>query len=431
MKNKGHLLHRTRVTLAATIASGIVTAIVLLVTAMLLRASSVQTAQMQLSGFGNFVKRDLNSKKLLPGETHIQHLEKRTKKLVATSYGIYTPQGQILSSGGKYAFPSTIQALNLPNDHVTQTIRLKSGDSLITTIDWSQRFAELEKIDIALLVLWPALTALIALATFLSISSSFKPFYRMLGQAKSLGLNDRLDVDDQAEFGQLATSINSYLDTIETVVKQQEEFAVDAAHELCTPLTALRGNLEVALRTPDDSQKLRAAAKHAIDQVARLERLTESLLISTRPKNSNAEFCDAQEVVERSQARWLDRYTEKSVFLEASTAPFEAAMPAEEIGCVLDNLLSNALRYTPKNSKVNLALTENGALTVQDEGPGIPTEIRDKVFERFERGNAIGRGHGIGLYLAKRLVENSSGSISIVESLKGARIEIQLPAMGS
>ena len=137
--------------------------------------------------------------------------------------------------------------------------------------------------------------------------------------------------------------------------------------------------------------------------------------------------CNAQEVIEKAQARWVDRYSEKSVLLEAETDAFDTSMSEEEIDCIIDNLLSNALHYSPRGSKVLLKLTQQGAMAIQDQGPGIPAEVREKVFERFERGKAIGRGHGIGLYLVKRLVEDSGGKVAIGESEIGANIIVSLP----
>jgi two-component system sensor histidine kinase TctE len=306
--------------------------------------------------------------------------------------------------------------------------KTKNGQAqILVATDASDRREFLGRTFLALGILWPALTALMALATFATVSSSFKPLERMLAQAKDLGLSDRLETGDKAEFGELAKSVNAYLDRIEMVVRQQEEFAVDAAHELCTPLTALRGQLELALLKKADAKEFAEAARRSVAQVTRLERLVESLLLAARPKDEDVPTIDVQALVEEAQARWVDRYAEKQVNLDAETQPYRCAMRTEELECVLENLLANALRYSPAGTRVTIELTGDGLLHVQDEGPGIAVGDRERVFERFERGTTVGRGFGIGLYLARRLLSNRDGRIGVVDSTKGTRIEIVLP----
>jgi two-component system OmpR family sensor kinase len=299
---------------------------------------------------------------------------------------------------------------------------------LLCVYDATDQLRELEHAKGGLLVLWPLLVALLGVASYLAVGSSFKPLHKLLSQAGTLSINDRLQTADQAEFGELATSINSYLDRIEKVVKQQEEFAVDAAHELCTPLTALRGQLELALLQKGNATAYADAAKSAIGQVSRLERLVESLLLATRPRDGDVTPCDAQRALEEVQARWVDRYATHKVDLQLSAEAFKAAMPEEEIESVMENLLANALKFSPPGTTVRITLDAQGHLIVQDQGPGIPVDDRERVFERFERGTTKARGFGIGLYLVRRLLEQRGGAIRIGESPVGARVEVALPA---
>ena len=305
----------------------------------------------------------------------------------------------------------------------------KGRFKVLCLYDVSEQFAQLSGFKWALLVLWPVLVAIIGLATYLAVGSSFKPLHKLLGQASTLSLNDRMETADQAEFGELASSINSYLDRLEKVVKQQEEFAVDAAHELCTPLTALRGQLELALLQKNDSEAYAEAAHGAIAQVTRLSRLVESLLLATRPRDNAAVTpVDVQQALEEVQARWVDRYAARHVDLQLSAEAFEAAMPEEELESVMENLLANALKFSPANTTVRITLDAKGHLIVQDQGPGIPIADRERVFERFERGTTKARGFGIGLYLVRRLLEQRGGAIAVGDSPSGARIEVALPA---
>ncbi|MHB8636238.1 MAG: sensor histidine kinase [Fimbriimonadaceae bacterium] len=294
--------------------------------------------------------------------------------------------------------------------------------------DATDQIGALQHANLALLVLWPFFVALLGLASYFAVGSSFRPLHKLLTQASTLGLDDRLQTADQAEFGELAASLNSYLDRIEKVVRQQEEFAVDAAHELCTPLTALRGQLELALLQKNDPEAYAEAARSAIAQVTRLGRLVESLLLATRPRDGVVAPVDVQQALEEVQARWVDRYAARHVDLQLSAEAFKAAMPEEELESVMENLLANALKFSPAGTTVRITLDAHGHLVVQDQGPGIPPADRERVFERFERGTTKARGFGIGLYLVRRLLEQRGGAIAIGDSPTGARVEVALPA---
>jgi signal transduction histidine kinase len=326
------------------------------------------------------------------------------------------------------AWPKSLSSIQLPDTFLPSFETDPNGRFKVLCIsDVSDQFAQLHRDRWALLVLWPIFVALLGIASYLAVGSSFQPLHKLLKQAETLGLDDRMQTADQAEFGELAASINSYLDRIEKVVKQQEEFAVDAAHELCTPLTALRGQLELALMHKGDTTGYGAAAKSAINQVSRLERLVESLLLATRPRDGVVAPCDAQQALEEVQARWVDRYADKGVELQLSAEAFKAAMPEEEIESVMENLLANALKFSPSGTMVRITLDAQGHLIVQDQGPGIPVDDRERVFDRFERGTTKARGFGIGLYLVRRLLEQRGGQITIGDSPVGARVEVALP----
>jgi len=326
-------------------------------------------------------------------------------------------------------WPTSLAEVELPSTflHFEKTDEL-GRFKVLCIYDATDQITELRHANLALLALWPVLVALLGLASYFAVGSSFKPLHKLLAQANTLGLDDRLQTADQAEFGELAASLNSYLDRIEKVVRQQEEFAVDAAHELCTPLTALRGQLELALLQKNNAEAYAEAAQGAIGQVTRLGRLVESLLLATRPRDGVVTPVDVQRALEEVQARWVDRYAARHVDLQLSAEAFKAAMPEEELESVMENLLANALKFSPQGTTVRITLDADGHLVVQDQGPGIPVADRERVFERFERGTTKARGFGIGLYLVRRLLEQRGGAIQIGDSPTGARVEVALPA---
>ena len=339
------------------------------------------------------------------------------------------PQTELMYKEKPFASPVLLDDAKFPSTFIHFVRPDPLGRFKVLCIyDATDQITELTRVNWALLALWPVLVALLGLASYFAVGSSFKPLHKLLRQASTLGINDRLQTADQAEFGELAASLNSYLDRIEKVVQQQEEFAVDAAHELCTPLTALRGQLELALLQKNDPEAYAEAARSAIGQVTRLGRLVESLLLATRPRDGVVTPVDVQQALEEVQARWVDRYAARHVDLQLSAEAFKAAMPEEELESVMENLLANALKFSPPRTTVRITLDVNGHLVVQDQGPGIPVDDRERVFERFERGTTKARGFGIGLYLVRRLLEQRGGKIAIGDSPTGARVEVALPA---
>lgn len=457
-----NLRHQTRVTIISFGASAIVLAVVLYMTASMLTRSATDNARRQMHGIlAARLQRDkdMSVQEIIDSNHDQRDREKRIREgnFVTRSgrrippppsdpalrprifFSVYTNNGEPLpdfippdmSYGGKtLPWPATLSDVrDLPSSYTT-TIEddAKGRFKVLGIYDVRDQLSQLRRFDWALLMLWPVMVGLLTLATYLAIGRSFQPLHKLLGQGATLSINDRLTTADQAEFGDLAASINSYLDRIEKVVRQQEEFAVDAAHELSTPLTALRGQLELAIMEHRDAQGFEEAAKNAIAQVTRLQRLVDGLLLATRPRDGATGKCDVQQMLEEVQARWVDRYAANHVNLELSAEAFRAAMPEEEIESVMENLLANALKFSPRGSTVRVTLDSEGQLIVQDQGPGIPEDDRERVFERFERGTTKARGFGIGLYLVRRLLEQRGGSVRIGDSQVGARIEVALPA---
>lgn len=419
-KKRRKFSHRLRVTLRSTAVSSVI----------LLGLLLLFTAYLQ-KGTENFLNASLHhSMELTQSEIEQKHLGSNNLPKVRSplvTIGSYDPNGTLLYQGGKSALPQRLSDFRPPDGSGFLTDKQEDGTTLLVMLDYSDRLSDLKHTKAVFLLLWPTLTLLIGVATFFSVSSTFVPLGKLLDQARHLQVNDRLETPDQAEFGELADNINSYLDTIQRVVSRQEEFAVDAAHELCTPLTALRGSLEVALRKKDDRASLSQAAKKAVEQVDRLQRLVEGLLLAARPYQGAVTSCQAEEVVEEVLSRWIDQFAARDVYFEVDTVPFQAAIRGEELEAVVTNLLANAFKFAPAQSTVSVHLDKNGILTVQDEGPGIPDEKREVIFQRFERGDSKSGGHGIGLYLVKKLIEQRNGTVQAMPSSHGALIQVTLP----
>jgi heavy metal sensor kinase len=241
------------------------------------------------------------------------------------------------------------------------------------------------------------------------------------------------------ELDRLAETMNDMLARLEQAFAQSRRFAADAAHELRTPLAALRGTTEVALRGDRSPQEYRKVLASSLEEVERLIRLSEDLLLLSR---SLAGPEPAQERVDLEPlllegldagAR-LGQAAGVSVRIE-SAAPAVVRGDATALRRALLNLVENAVKYTPRGGKVELSLTaEEGtaSLTVSDTGMGVDPADAERIFEPFVRLDAARSrdtgGAGLGLAIARSIVVAHRGTLS-VESRpgSGSRFTIRLP----
>jgi signal transduction histidine kinase len=232
------------------------------------------------------------------------------------------------------------------------------------------------------------------------------------------------------EFSVLAKTFNGMAQRVEDTVATLRGFVSDAAHELNTPLTALHTNLELALNEPDSGQK-QIFLNRAVEQNARLERLAGGLLDLSRLEAAQtaAPECETldwasmtAEIGERFASR--AEQAERSFTLDLPTSPLLIQGNALQLMRLLDNLLENALKFTPAGGTIRLGLErkdEFAVLCVADSGIGIPAEDLPHLFERFHRGrnSAEYPGTGLGLAIVKAIVELHGGQVKAQSAGRG------------
>jgi signal transduction histidine kinase len=242
----------------------------------------------------------------------------------------------------------------------------------------------------------------------------------------------RADVARQDEFGALAGSFNRMADRVEDTVVALRRFVSDAAHEIHTPLTALRTNLELA---PDDEFVRRAQS-----QVERLEALTQGLLdLST----IEAEVREATE--ERAPVALVPLVRETSELYasraEQAGLAFDLVLPETEVMVwgdeaqlrrALGNLLDNGIKFTPEGGSVCVGVRcveEWAELWVEDTGIGVPEQDLPHLFGRFHRGRnvAVYPGNGLGLAIVKAIVEGHGGRVTGENLGPRTRFTLRLP----
>jgi two-component system OmpR family sensor kinase len=272
-----------------------------------------------------------------------------------------------------------------------------------------------------------------------------RPLERIAEAARAVGGDDptaRIPEDARDfELRTVAARLNEMLERLHRAlaaerqaVAAQRRFVADASHELRTPLANLRGAVEVALRRPRDAEAYRATLTTAQAEIERLGRLVGDLLTLSRADAGHLALrrapCDLAAIATAAVEAAAPRAELKTLQLALEApAPVAIAGDADRLREVLDNLLDNAIRHGPPGSAVRVIVSAEGGggrLVVSDAGPGIAPDARAEVFERFFRIDASGAG--LGLAIAKVLVEAHGGSIRLDSaSPHGARFTVSLP----
>jgi two-component system, OmpR family, sensor kinase len=284
--------------------------------------------------------------------------------------------------------------------------------------------------------------ALIAalLAGYLLAARTAAPLRRFAGTASAVDAGDlspRLEAgpESAAELRTLADSFNHMLDRLEDAFARQRSFVSDASHELRSPLTAIRGQIEVLARDPDpDAEAVRRVEAATLIELRRVERLVDELLALARLDEGAGPA-----LRELDAAAFLREAVAAAPGVAALGDLAEGTIDAdpEMIAGVVRNLVENARRHAGAGGTVVVSSTAIGPrlrVDVDDDGPGIAPAERERVFDRFHRSDAAraraSGGAGLGLAIARGVLTAHGGTIGADESpLGGARISFELPSL--
>lgn len=241
------------------------------------------------------------------------------------------------------------------------------------------------------------------------------------------------------EIKPLVVSINDLMHRLAVAFATQRRFLADAAHELRTPITALRLQLQLLQRSTDDAQRRQAVAELAAG-IDRSQRLVEQLLQVARSdpdgEATHREPVDLAELVRATVAALAIKADHRGVDLGAD-AQGSVMLQADlsQLTVLLNNLVENALRYTPAGGVVDVtAGLHDGRplLRVVDNGPGIAQSERERVFDRFYRCEAAqsqsgdGSGSGLGLAIVRAIAERHGAVVSLHTPASGRGLEVQV-----
>ena len=265
---------------------------------------------------------------------------------------------------------------------------------------------------------------------------------RVLGNLDADNLEQRIPshAGAGAEVETLVGALNSMLARIERSVGGLRRFTADAAHELRTPVTSLMGNLEVTLRRPREPAELRVAMESALEELGRLGRLVESLLVLARSDAGELPLRPVEVDVAQVVEGVLEPYQEIAVtrgirLLSECSASARADADPLWLGRALANLVDNACKFTPQGGQVAVRVgSSDGRICIQveDSGPGLLPEERARAFERFYRGDAArggSDGFGLGLSLARDIAQAMGGALMLTSRDGGGTVaRLELPA---
>jgi two-component system OmpR family sensor kinase len=285
-------------------------------------------------------------------------------------------------------------------------------------------------------------TGLAFLAGFLLARQAMRPIAALTATAREIARTrdpgrsvPMPNADD--EVGELARTLDEMLRGLEAsrvetegMLTRQRQFVADASHELRTPLTSVLANLELLAEVLDGERG--EAARSALRSSRRMRRLVGDLLLLARADSKRLTAhveTDLSRVLVEAAAELGPMAEGHELTVDPRPAFVDGAH--DELHRLALNLMENALRHTPPGTRVRAAVGIQGdevVLVVEDDGPGVPAAVRDRIFERFVRGDGDrGTSSGLGLSIVRAVADSHGGTVTLEDAHPGARFVVRLP----
>ncbi len=271
------------------------------------------------------------------------------------------------------------------------------------------------------------------------------------GAIRRLGAGDMAEpivVEGPADLRYLGERLEWLRGHLQGLEVAKQQFMHNVAHEIDAPLTRIREaaeRLAAGIKDDDDPRSPQEIAQDLCAHVDKLQTVAEELLrysqINAQPERQLKAGVNLQALLETVLETFQAPLVAKSLSLKKLVRPVQISGVGEQLQSIMQQLLANAVKYSPVNGEIRIMLREAGTqmeFEVEDEGPGIEADERDQVFEPFFRGKAaaIGdhaEGPGLGLAIVKEYVANHRGKVEIIDAREdhhGARIRVQIPLNG-
>lgn len=360
---------------------------------------------------------------------------------------------QVWSEDGARVYQSR-QHRSLPKQAALgySTVNLENGDWRVYAAEENKRVIQVaQKISarrerafsFALSTLWPVIPVSILLfcAAWWGVSSVLAPLNRIGSELANRSANSIDPVSDKGlpgEVSLLVTELNSLLSRMGQALQAQQRFVADAAHELRSPITALRLQVQNLGRAKDENTHDQAVNR-LLGGVDRASRLVEQLLaLARQDPTSQAAVSFSPTLLNACVEQAVSDVTPFAVSKKISitsqmSANTELMGDAESLRVMIRNLLDNAVRYIQGEGAIYITLIDDIGgiqLVIQDSGPGIPEAERERIFDRFYRvAGSSASGSGLGLAITKAIADRHQASIQMAQAaIGGLEVRIQFPA---
>jgi len=331
------------------------------------------------------------------------------------------------------------------------TVTLDNGDWRIYAVENNGRQIQVSQrmearrdraISLALHALWPVLAAAVLLfaTAWWVVHSALSPLKQIGRELANRNVDSLTPISNErvpSEVSPLVAELNLLLTRVAQALESQQRFVADAAHELRTPLTALKLQVQTLARMKDDGGRTQAVTR-LLGGVARASRLVEQLLSLARqdPLAQPRPFCvvSLTDCLEDAFSELRPFAASRQIELRlVETAQAEILGDADGLLILLRNLLDNAIRYCPEHGRIQASVRlfdDTAVVTIDDSGPGIPLQERERVFDRFYRVPGTAQsGSGLGLSIVKTIVDRHQAAIALGDAaLGGLAITISFPA---
>ncbi len=282
---------------------------------------------------------------------------------------------------------------------------------------------------------------------WLMAGQSMRPIKQLVTEVHSIArhrdftrrLNGPISDD---ELGKMVNALNTLLSELysayrqtETHLETQRDFVADVSHELRAPLTTVRGNLALLQRDlPMDEAERHAILRDAVDEIERMTRLVNELLLLARTNSSQPmplTPVDVAALAASTRRKATAMAHGRPIAMQTMHAEVLAQANPDALNQVLLILLDNAMKFTPAHGRIWLGVeagSTHAFISVNDTGIGIPMEAQSRIFERFYRADTSQPGSGLGLYIARELVRAQAGELTVCSTPgKGSAFTISLP----
>jgi two-component system sensor histidine kinase QseC len=295
--------------------------------------------------------------------------------------------------------------------------------------------------DILINSLWPMFLSLpvLGLIIWASVGKSLQPLDQVAEKVERRDPNSLQPIPTDGVPGEvtpIVDSLNRLFERVHKALENERRFTANAAHELRTPLAALKTQAQVKQLDDKDGDNA-GFLNEVVDGVDRTTHLLQQLLTLARADAMQKEIIlqrrvDLRSVVTDVLASITERALEKQIELSLNSPESTVNIHGDEatLSILVRNLVDNAIRYTPTGGEIQIRLVPDAAtvqMVIADNGPGIPQAKRDELFQRFQRGEGVEeQGSGLGLSIVKQIVELHGAEIALSDTFSGKGLQVTL-----